>query len=131
MTPPAPGIPDEWGREVRGWLLGKLGKSPLTGESPTAEAAFAGRALSWWIFEGKRHRYLDGTDAARRSRWPLLREVVAETFRAAVEPESIDRLPLPSGRDALFELLCAVRILDSLAGPSQQLRILLEAKRGR
>ena len=62
--------------------------------------------------------------AARRSRWPLLREVVAETFRAAVEPESIDRLPLPSGRDALFELLCAVRILDALAGPSQQLRIL-------
>jgi hypothetical protein len=51
-------------------------------------------------------------------------EVVAETFRAVVKPESIDRLPLPAGRESVFELLCVVRLLDALHG------ILLEAKRG-
>ena len=230
-----------WEREIRGWLLGRLGKGPTTGESPEAETNLAGRALAWWIFEGKRHRFLDGplalrtaeaerearrldavlsperrveespaaetdwvrtalrrpmdplprfvvrasssglTDlerealhgwrrftaglwrdytaelgvpagapeslpwqseeepepvslrqlhrwaqAARRSRWPLLREVVAETFRAAVEPESIDRLPLPSGRESVFELLCVVRLLDALHGPGGQIRLLGE-----
>lgn len=69
------------------------------------------------------HRW---AQAARRSRWPLLREVVAETFRAAVEPESIDRLPLPSGRESVFELLCVVRLLDALHGPSGQIRLLGE-----
>ena len=228
-----------WEREIRGWLLGRLGKGLTTGESPAAEASLTGRALAWWIFEGKRHRFLDGplalrsaeaerearrldavlspewrveespaaetdwvrtalrrptdpvprfvvrasssgltdlerealhgwrrytaglwrgytaelgvpagaperlpwqTDdepepvrlrqlhrwalAARRSRWPLLREVVAETFRAAVEPERIDRLPLPSGRESVFELLCVVRLLDALHGPSGQIRLL-------
>jgi len=230
-----------WEREIRDWLLGRLGKGLTTGESPAAEATLSGRALAWWIFEGKRHRFLDGplalrsaeaerevrrldavlspewsveespaaetdwvrtalrrpmdpvprfvvrasssglTDlerealhgwrrytaglwrdytaelgvpagapetlpwqseeepepvslrqlhrwaqAARRSRWPLLREVVAETFRAAVEPESIDRLPLPSGRESVFELLCVVRLLDALHGPSGQVRLLGE-----
>ena len=67
------------------------------------------------------HRW---AQAARRSRWPLLREVVAETFRAAAEPESIDRLPLPSGREAIFELRCVVRLLDVLHGPSGQIRLL-------
>ena len=232
-------VPEEWSREIRGWLLGRLGKGLTTGESPAAEANLHGRALAWWVFEGKRHRFLDGplslrtvevdreirrldavlspewsveespaaetdwvrtalrrptdpvprfvvrasssglTDlerealhgwrrytadlwrgytaelgvpagapetlpwqpeeepepvsprqlhrwaqAARRSRWPLLREVVAETFRAAVEPESIDRLPLPSGRESVFELLCVVRLLDALHGPSGQIRLL-------
>jgi len=230
-----------WEREIRGWLLGRLGKGPTTGESPEAETNLAGRALAWWVFEGKRHRFLDGSlalrsaeaerearrldavlspewsvdespaaetdwvrtalrrpmdplprfvvrasssgltdlerealhgwrrftaglwrgytaelgvpagapatlpwqseeepepvslrqlhrwaQAARRSRWPLLREVVAETFRAAVEPESIDRLPLPSGRESVFELLCVVRLLDALHGPSGQIRLLGE-----
>lgn len=233
------GSEEEWSREIRGWLLGRLGKGLTTGESPSAEAKLAGRALAWWIFEGKRHRFLDGplalrtadverearrldsvlspewsvgesaaaetdwvrtalrrpmdpvprfvvrasssglTDlerealhgwrrytaglwrdytaelglpagapetlpwqseeepepvnlrqlhrwaqAARRSRWPLLREVVAETFLAAVEPESIDRLPLPAGRESVFELLCVVRLLDALHGPSGQIRLL-------
>jgi hypothetical protein len=232
-------VPEEWSREIRGWLLGRLGKGLTTGESPAAEANLHGRALAWWVFEGKRHRFLDGplslrtvevdreirrldavlspewsveespaaetdwvrtalrrptdpvprfvvrasssglTDlerealhgwrrytadlwrgytaelgvpagapetlpwqpeeepepvsprqlhrwaqAARRSRWPLLREVVAETFRAAVEPESIDRLPLPSGRESVFELLCVVRLLDALHGPGGQIRLL-------
>jgi hypothetical protein len=228
-----------WEREIRGWLLGRLGKGLTTGESLAAEVSLSGRALAWWIFEGRRHRFLDGSlalrtaeaerearrldavlspewsveespaaetdwvrtaqrrptdpvprfvvrasssgltdlerealhgwrrytaglwrsytaelgvpagaperlpwqtdeepepvslrqlhrwvQAARRSRWPLLREVVAETFRAAVEPESIDRLPLPSGRESVFELLCVVRLLDALHCPSGQIRLL-------
>ncbi len=239
MTLPASGDVAAWEREIRGWLLGRLGKGLTTEESPAAEASLTGRALAWWIFEGKRHRFLDGpialrtTEAerearrldavlspewsveespaaetdwvrtalrrpmdpvprfvvrasssgltdlerealhgwrrytaglwrdyaaelgvpagapemlpwqseeesepvslrqlhrwaqtARRSRWPLLREVVAETFRAAVEPESIDRLPLPSGRESVFELLCVVRLLDALHGPSGQVRLI-------
>ena len=53
------------------------------------------------------HRW---AQAARRSRWPLLREVVAETFRTAVEPESIDRLPLPSIISAMRFLRSASRM---------------------
>jgi hypothetical protein len=41
-----------------------------------------------------------------------------------VEPESIDRLPLPAGRESVFELLCVVRLLDALHGPSGQIRLL-------
>ena len=59
MTPLAPGGPDEWGREIRGWRLGKLGKNPLTGESPAVEAARAalreqlpGPLLVWGDVEG-------------------------------------------------------------------------------
>jgi hypothetical protein len=33
---------------------------------------------------------------ARRSRWPLLRDVVAESLRPVLEPEELDRIPLPS-----------------------------------
>ena len=48
---------------------------------------------------------------AKRSRWPLLRNVAAESLRAVLEPQSLDRLPLPSQPDVLFEILCLVRIL--------------------
>ena len=37
---------------------------------------------------------------------------------------SIDRLPLPAGRESVFELLCVVRLLDALHGPSGQIRLL-------
>lgn len=50
---------------------------------------------------------------AARSRWPLLRSVVAETLRIALEPQRLDRIPLPSDRAVLFELLCLVRILKA------------------
>ena len=50
----------------------------------------------------------------RRSRWPLLRTVMAETLRAALEPTVLDRLPLPSARETLFELACLVRSLSLL-----------------
>lgn len=54
---------------------------------------------------------------ARRSRWPFLRNVVAGSLRALLEPEDVDRLPLPAGREDLFELLCLVRILREFAPP--------------
>lgn len=49
--------------------------------------------------------------AAKRSRWPLLRTVVAESLRCVLEPQDIDQLPLPSDPPTLFELVCMVRIL--------------------
>jgi hypothetical protein len=51
---------------------------------------------------------------ARRSRWPFLREVVAETLRPLFEASDIDLIPLPSNRADLFELLCLVRIARRL-----------------
>ena len=53
---------------------------------------------------------------ARRSRWPLLRNVVAESLRATFEPEELDALPLPPKREDLFELVCATRIMRAVGG---------------
>jgi hypothetical protein len=38
------------------------------------------------------------------------------------EPSEVDRIPLPSQREALFELVCLVRIARGLAGPATSLR---------
>lgn len=51
---------------------------------------------------------------AKRSRWPLLRNVIAESLRAALEPQALDRVPLPTDHARLFELLCIVRVLHFL-----------------
>lgn len=59
---------------------------------------------------------------ARRSRWPLLRDLVAETLRAALEPDALDHIPLPIDRPSLFELLCLVRIARRVAPPPDELR---------
>ena len=59
---------------------------------------------------------------ARRSRWPFLREVVADSIRPVLEPTELDRIPLPSDRSHLFELLCLVRIARSVAPPPRELR---------
>jgi hypothetical protein len=59
---------------------------------------------------------------ARRSRWPLLGDVVAETLRTVFEPEVLDRIPLPADRATLFELLCLVRIAKQVAAPLDELR---------
>ncbi|WP_437928634.1 hypothetical protein WMF37_05050 [Sorangium sp. So ce291] len=59
---------------------------------------------------------------ARRSRWPLLRNVVAETLRCHLEPQQIDRVPLPTEHARLFELLCLVRVLAAIEGLPPQLR---------
>jgi hypothetical protein len=51
----------------------------------------------------------------RRSRWPLLREVVAPTLWAALNPvQAVDRLPLPGTRETLFELYSVVRVAAAL-----------------
>lgn len=59
---------------------------------------------------------------ARRSRWPLLHDVVAESLRPVLEPEELDRIPLPSDPAKLFELLCLVRIARRLAPLPRELR---------
>jgi hypothetical protein len=59
---------------------------------------------------------------ARRSRWPLLRDLVAETLRPAVESDALDNIPLPSDRASLFELLCLVRIARRIAPLPDELR---------
>jgi hypothetical protein len=59
---------------------------------------------------------------ARRSRWPLLRDLVAETLRATLESDALDHIPLPSERHTLFELLCLVRIAKRVAPPQNELR---------
>jgi hypothetical protein len=59
---------------------------------------------------------------ARQSRWPLLRNVVAESLRPVLEPEELDRIPLPPDRAKLFELVCLVRIARCLAPPPRELR---------
>jgi hypothetical protein len=245
VTPRNPDAAKEWGREIRGWLIGRLGKSPATGESRAVESMIAGRVRNWWTFDGTRHAFLGGTlieraaeadlearrleavlspewrveaspaaetdwsrtallqplepslrfvvrasssgltegerqalsgwreytvqrwreyvsqldedrdteprhlpwdrgesgeeitdrhlhrwaHAARRSRWPFLREVVAETLRAALEPVSLDQLPLPSAPEALFELLCIVRLLEALAEGSYTPRLWINRER--
>jgi hypothetical protein len=53
----------------------------------------------------------------RRSRWPLLRAVIAESLRPVLESDELDRIPLPSNDAILFELLCLVRIARCL-GPT-------------
>lgn len=59
---------------------------------------------------------------ARRSRWPLLRNVVAETVRAVIELEEIDRLPLPTDLPTLFELACVVRVFRALHPSAKRIR---------
>jgi hypothetical protein len=59
---------------------------------------------------------------ARRSRWPLLRGIVAESLRPVLEPEELDRIPLPSDQSRLFELLCLVRIARRVAPPPRELQ---------
>jgi hypothetical protein len=59
---------------------------------------------------------------AKRSRWPLLRNVVAESLRSVFEEQDIDRLTLPTDRAQLFELLCMVRVLKALSWDSDQVR---------
>ena len=59
---------------------------------------------------------------ARRSRWPLLHGVVAETLRPVLEPDELDRIPLPAEEATLFELLCLVRIARFLSPAPQEIR---------
>lgn len=59
---------------------------------------------------------------ARRSRWPLLRDLVAESLRTVLERDDVDHVPLPTDRARLFELVCLVRIASMIAPPPRELR---------
>jgi hypothetical protein len=52
---------------------------------------------------------------ARRSRWPLLHCIVAESIRPLFEPQELDSIPLPAAESTLFELLCLVRVARGAA----------------
>ena len=58
----------------------------------------------------------------RRSRWPFLRDVVAESLRPVLESEELDRIPLPSDRAKLLELVCLIRIARTVSSPPRELR---------
>lgn len=66
--------------------------------------------------------------AARRSRWPLLRQVVAAALRSECAPVQIARLPLPADRATVFELLCLVRALKAIAPIPRRLRWLVQGQ---
>lgn len=121
------GLSDEERTALEGWIVWiekqwrvyvtELGAPPgVTTEPPTARtteqdlAAPSREVLRRWAH------------VARRSRWPLLRNVVAETLRVLLEPQEIDRIPLPTKHDRLFELVCLVRALKTLTPPDRQLR---------
>ena len=74
------------------------------------DSAFTSERLARWAH------------TARRSRWPLLRDVVAESFRPLFEADELECIPLPSDPAKLFELLCLVRIARALAPPPEELR---------
>ena len=59
---------------------------------------------------------------ARRSRWPLLRNVVSESLRCVFEVDVVDQLPLPVKHEDLFELVCLVRVLNALEPQQAALR---------
>jgi hypothetical protein len=92
---------------VQGWELLAAWSAHLTGSS---HAPPSREALTRWAH------------LARRSRWPLLRNVVAETLRPALEPQDLDSLPLPRDRAALFELLCLVRLVRALVPRPRAIR---------
>jgi hypothetical protein len=76
----------------------------------------SGQRLEWRGFEIDMEKVV-GVDrlrrwahTAKRSRWPLLRDVVAESLRPVLEPSELDRIPLPAEDATLFELVCLVRI---------------------
>jgi hypothetical protein len=61
----------------------------------------------------------------RRSRWPLLRGVIAESLRPALESDELDCIPLPGQEATLFELLCVVRIARFFENRPRDLRWLM------
>jgi hypothetical protein len=105
------GLSDDELAALRGWqgwialrwrsYVEQLGE-PVGCQRPSFDPAVAVpsvRTLRRWAY------------TARRSRWPLLRSIVAESLRCLFETEDIERLPVPEDSAVLFELVCMVRVL--------------------
>lgn len=108
---------EQWNRAVmRSDTSGRLAavheaEHALSGWGDRPPQGFTARDLGRWAA------------TARRSRWPLLRELVAESLRFQLEPDQwIDQLPLPSQDEVLFELLCLVRLIRAMVGTPRVLR---------
>jgi hypothetical protein len=63
-----------------------------------------------WQEQGLRR----AAQTARRSRWPLLRNLIAESLRSMIEPDHISKLVLPQEHSQLFEIVCLVRTLRAM-----------------
>lgn len=59
---------------------------------------------------------------AKRSRWPLLRGIVAESLLPFIQDDKLNLVPLPLEREHLFELLCLVRVARCVAPPPRDIR---------
>ena len=112
-----PGLGDEERKALSGWLawvyqewsayVDSLGPPPGIDSSLPWPRPIGGQPSDL-------HRLRRWAHVASRSRWPLMRNVVAESLRCFLEAQELDRIPLPSDSAKLFELLCIVRILDTL-----------------
>ncbi|HWL85432.1 MAG TPA: hypothetical protein VNO21_06500 [Polyangiaceae bacterium] len=60
---------------------------------------------------------------AAKSRWPLLRDVIAETLRHIHEPNTLfDAIPLPKKHAQAFQLLCMTRMLRVICPEPEHIR---------
>jgi len=123
------GLGEEERNALRGWLGWIADQSGIYRDSWTFPGQQEDLDALWLTAEAME---VDGaptieqlrrwSHAARRSRWPLLRDLVAESFRTMLEPEVLDQVPLPTERARLFEILCLVRIAKCLPGIPKDLR---------
>ena len=99
------------------WLLALWEQWRVSANLSPAELATA-RPFELWVERRAPARAEAPADhlrrwafVARRSRWPMLRDVVAPTLWAYLNPrQQIDRVPLPAQSDKLFQLYAAVCI---------------------
>lgn len=98
------------------WVVSASSEYP----APPQTGGFEWAAAQGANIDGRRLRRWAHT--AKRSRWPLLRNVVAESLRCVLEPQELDRIPLPSEHARLFELLCLVRVLQGLGDKASHVR---------
>lgn len=95
-------IAREWRVHAKDFGLDAAAVDPLISLGKTVVEGAAQNRLQRWAH------------VARRSRWPFLRLVVAESLRVYLEPQELERLPLPPDRATLFELICLKRVADAL-----------------
>jgi hypothetical protein len=126
-----PGLDDDERRALKGWVAWiswlwtdyqRELRSEEAAAERIAELAPLGSVVGAGPAQIDRRTLLSWARIAKRSRWPLLRNVVSESIRAFFEEQQIDRLPLPADHATLFELLCMVRILSCLEATPKHVR---------